>query len=75
MCLSFNPFGRGYFEVRGAAPSIKETAMPEQLGTIGDVLRILIKQINRDGLDAEERRAVNRLECQLDEIDRSTRQP
>jgi hypothetical protein len=41
-----------------------------QLGTIGDVLRILIKHIRPEDLEPEERRAVTALQLQLDEIDR-----
>jgi hypothetical protein len=41
-----------------------------QLGTIGDVLRILIKHIRPEDLEPEERRAVTALQDQLDEIDR-----
>ena len=41
-----------------------------QLGAIGDVLRILIKQIKRDELDSTEQQALTALECQLNEIDK-----
>jgi len=41
----------------------------KQLGTIGDVLRILLKQVERAGLSPEEEKAVRKLEVQLDGVD------
>lgn len=41
-----------------------------QLGRIGDVLRILIKNVDRNELSSKENREIDELIHQLDEIDR-----
>jgi hypothetical protein len=41
-----------------------------QIGQIGDAVRVLIKHGNLQNLDIEDRRAINALLFQLDEIDR-----
>ena len=41
----------------------------KQLGRIGDVLRILVKHLDKEKLSADELKAVNRLLLQLDCID------
>ena len=42
----------------------------KQLGQIGDALRVLLKYNTPERLEPDERRALNALQCQLDEIDR-----
>jgi hypothetical protein len=61
---------------RSTDPELEERIVNEvgsygrQLGQIGDALRVLIKHAPMEELAPEEKRALHRLECELDEIDR-----
>jgi hypothetical protein len=77
----FNPVGSQFGLInidlgKSSDPALEQQILSDvgsygrQIGQIGDALRVLIKHSNLDNLDVEDKRAINALLFQLDEIDR-----
>jgi hypothetical protein len=77
----FNPVGSQFGLInidlgKSSDPALEQQILSDvgsygrQIGQIGDALRVLIKHSNLDNLDVEDKRAINALKFQLDEIDR-----
>jgi len=82
----FNPVGSQFGVVnvnlgQSSDPEMEQRILEDvgsygkQLGRIGDVLRILVNHVKLEKLTAEEKRAIDELREQLDEIDKVKGRP